>query len=109
VARYEQYRDRYRHVLRCDIWRYFPAIDHEILKAEFRRRIGCAATLALMDAIVDGSNAQEPARPRSCRASRRASKACHDENGRKFCCMQRGPQQRPPWLRDRERRAQPAP
>ncbi len=60
VARYEQYRDRYRHVLRADIYRYFPAIDHEILKVDFRRRIACDKTLWLMDAIVDGSNAQEP-------------------------------------------------
>ncbi len=60
VARYEQYRDRYRHVLRADIYRYFPSIDHEILKADFRRRIACAPTLALMGTIVDGSNPQEP-------------------------------------------------
>ena len=60
VARYEQYRNRYRHVLRADIYRYFPAIDHEILKADFRRHISCAPTLALLDAIVDGSNPQEP-------------------------------------------------
>jgi RNA-directed DNA polymerase len=60
VARYEHFRDRYRHVLRADIYRYFPAIDHEILKADFRRRIACQPTLALMDAIVDGSNPQEP-------------------------------------------------
>jgi len=40
--------------------RYFPSIDHANLKAEFRRRIACARTLALMDAIVDGSNPQEP-------------------------------------------------
>ena len=60
IARYEQYRDRYRHVLRCDIFRYFPAIDHAILKREFRRRIVCARTLSLLDRIVDGSNAQEP-------------------------------------------------
>jgi RNA-directed DNA polymerase len=60
VAQYEHWRDRHRHVLRCDIYRYFPAIEHERLKADFRRRIGCAPTLALMDAIVDGSNAQEP-------------------------------------------------
>lgn len=39
VARYEGFRDRYRHVLRCDIYRYFPAIDHETLKADLRRRI----------------------------------------------------------------------
>ena len=60
VRAYERYRDRHAHVLRCDIFRYFPAIDHEILKAEFRRRIACKGTLRLMDAIVDGSNTQEP-------------------------------------------------
>jgi retron-type reverse transcriptase len=56
---YERYRDRSAHLLRCDIFRYFPSIDHMILKAEFRRRISCARTLALMDAIVDGANPQE--------------------------------------------------
>ena len=60
VARYERFRDRYRCVLRCDVWRYFPAIDHEILKHGLRRRIACPRTLALADRIVDGSNRQEP-------------------------------------------------
>ena len=60
VARYERFRDRYRHVLRCDIYRYFPAIDHEILKRDLRRRIACERTLALADRIIDGSNPQEP-------------------------------------------------
>ena len=60
IEAYEHYRDRYAHVLRCDIYRYFPSIDHEVLKAEFRRRIACERTLALMDRIVDCSNAQEP-------------------------------------------------
>lgn len=60
IVLYERYRDRHAHVLRCDIYRYFPSIDHELLKAEFRRRIGCEQTLWLMDLIVDGSNAQEP-------------------------------------------------
>ena len=60
VETYERYRDRHARVLRCDLYRYFPSIDHAILKADFRRRIACASTLALMDAIVDGSNAQEP-------------------------------------------------
>jgi len=60
IATYEAYRDRHAHVLRCDIYRYFPAIDHQILKAEFRRRIACGRTLELMDRIVDGSNPQEP-------------------------------------------------
>jgi retron-type reverse transcriptase len=60
IAVYERYRNRHAHVLRCDIFRYFPAIDHAILKAEFRRRIACARTLWLLDMIVDGSNSQEP-------------------------------------------------
>jgi hypothetical protein len=42
------------------MFRYFPSIDHEILKADLRRRIACPRTLALLDAIVDASNAQEP-------------------------------------------------
>ena len=58
IARYERFRDRSRHVLRCDIYRYFPAIDHEILKRDLRRRIACARTLALADRIIDGSNPQ---------------------------------------------------
>ncbi len=57
---YERHRDNHAHVLRCDIYRYFPSIDHTILKALLRRRIACEATLALIDTIIDGSNAQEP-------------------------------------------------
>jgi RNA-directed DNA polymerase len=60
IAVYERYRDRHAHVLRCDIFRYFPAIDHAILKSDFRRRIGCPSTLALLDLVVDASNLQEP-------------------------------------------------
>jgi RNA-directed DNA polymerase len=59
VARYEHYRNRYRHVLRADIYRYFPSIDHAVLKADIRRRIACQETLWLCDTIIDGSNAQE--------------------------------------------------
>ena len=60
VARYERFRDRFRHVLRCDVWRYFPAVDHAILKRDLRRRLACPRTLALADGIVDGANPQEP-------------------------------------------------
>lgn len=59
VAAYEHLRDRYRYVLRADIFRYFPAIDHAVLKQDLRRRIACADTLWLCDAIIDGSNPQE--------------------------------------------------
>ena len=60
VARYERFRDRFRHVLRCDIFRYFPAIDHAILKRDQRRRPACKPTLDLADRIIHGSNPQEP-------------------------------------------------
>lgn len=60
VARYEDFRNRANHVLRADIYRYFPAIDHETLKLDLRRRIECERTLWLLDAIIDGSNRQEP-------------------------------------------------
>ena len=49
IARYERFRDRHCWVLRCDIYRYFPAIDHETLKADLRRRIACRRTLALAE------------------------------------------------------------
>ena len=41
VARYEKFRDRFRYVFRCDIFRYFHTIDHEILKRDLRRRLAC--------------------------------------------------------------------
>jgi RNA-directed DNA polymerase len=57
---YERHRDNHLHVLRADVYRYFPSIDHAILKNLFRRRIACERTLLLMDTIVDASNRQEP-------------------------------------------------
>ena len=60
VARYERFRNRFAAVLRGDIFRYFPAMDHAILKSRVRRRIRCERTLRLTDAIIDGSNPQEP-------------------------------------------------
>lgn len=60
VARYEHFRDRHRHVLRADIFRFFPAVDHAILKEDLRRRIRCPDTLWLLDTIIDGANPQEP-------------------------------------------------
>jgi RNA-directed DNA polymerase len=61
INRFERWRDQYPFVLRADIWRYFPAMDHAILKQDLRRRLACEQTLALCDTIIDGSNPQEPA------------------------------------------------
>lgn len=60
IETYERYRDHNAHVLRCDIFRYFPAIDHMILKRDLRRRIACEPTLDPLDRIIDASNTQEP-------------------------------------------------
>lgn len=45
VAQYERFRDRFRYVLRADVFRHFPAIVHGILKRNLRRRIACLRTL----------------------------------------------------------------
>jgi RNA-directed DNA polymerase len=60
LKRFTQFARSYPHVLQCDIKKYFPSIDHEILKAQIRRRIKCTDTLWLIDVIIDGSNPQEP-------------------------------------------------
>ncbi len=60
LRRYLHYADKFAHVLRCDIFRYFPAIDHAVLKGDLRRKITCPKILWLLDLIIDHSNVQEP-------------------------------------------------
>lgn len=50
---------RYGHVLKCDIRKYFPSLDHEILKDLLARVVKCRRTLGLAGCIIDGSNEQE--------------------------------------------------
>src|SRR5262249_9014767 len=45
--------------LQCDIRKYFPSIDHAILKSLLRRKIGCPQTLWLIDLLIDHSNPQD--------------------------------------------------
>jgi retron-type reverse transcriptase len=47
------------YVLHCDIKKYFPSIDHEILKNQIRRKIKDPRLLWLIDLIIDHSNPQE--------------------------------------------------
>ena len=47
-----------RYCLQCDIRKYFPSLDHSILKALLRRKLKCPDTLWLVDTIIDGSNPQ---------------------------------------------------
>lgn len=50
----------YAYCLRADVEKYFPSVDHELLKGLFRRTLKCVPTLRLLDLIVDHSNLQEP-------------------------------------------------
>jgi len=59
--RYQQFARRFRYVLQCDIVKYFPSIDHAILKQLLRSRIHDERVLWLCDTIIDASNVQEPA------------------------------------------------
>ncbi|MBD2066241.1 RNA-directed DNA polymerase [Leptolyngbya sp. FACHB-671] len=47
-----------QYILQCDIRKYFPNIDHAILKTLLRRKIKCPETLWLIERIIDGSNPQ---------------------------------------------------
>ena len=58
IERYQHYLTQYAYALKCDIRKYFPSIDHEILKSLLRRKIACADTLWLIDTIIDNSNLQ---------------------------------------------------
>lgn len=44
-------------VFKADIAKYFQSIDHAIIKQLLRKRIACAQTLALLDHIIDSTNA----------------------------------------------------
>jgi retron-type reverse transcriptase len=60
LRRFTQFLRSSRYVLQCDICKYFPSIDHDILKTLIRRKIKCRDTLWLIDTLIDGSNPQEP-------------------------------------------------
>ena len=61
VDRLTQFLRRSRYVLKCDVRKFFPSIDHEMLKGLVRRKIKCPHTLWLIDLIMHHSNEQEPA------------------------------------------------
>jgi len=43
-------------VLKGDVAKYFPSIDHDILKSLFAKRIRCKRTLKLLNNIIDSAN-----------------------------------------------------
>jgi RNA-directed DNA polymerase len=60
IERFQSFARRSPYVLKCDIAKYFPSIDHEILYEAIARKIGCRRTLDLIRRIIDNSNEQEP-------------------------------------------------
>src|SRR5262249_13122098 len=60
VRRCQEYARRFRYVLKGDIRKYFPSIDHQILKERIARKIKDRDVHWLVDLLIGASNAQEP-------------------------------------------------
>ena len=59
VERFTQFCRKNKYVLKCDIKKYFPSIDHEILYELICRKIADERVLWLIKLIIDSSNEQE--------------------------------------------------
>jgi retron-type reverse transcriptase len=59
IHRCQKFCRKYKYVLKADIRKFFPSIDHQILKSLVARKIGCKKTLNLINCILDASNPQE--------------------------------------------------
>jgi len=59
VYRFTEFSRKNMYVLKTDIKKYFPSIDHEILFAKIAGKIKCKDTLWLVRLIIDGSNRQD--------------------------------------------------
>ena len=60
VDRCQQFARRYRYVLKADVRKFFPSIDHQILKTLITRKIKDPDVLWLVGLIIDHSNPQHP-------------------------------------------------
>ncbi len=60
VDRFQHFARRHRYVLKCDLRKFFPSVDHEILKQVVARKIKDRDVLWLVHRIIDSSNTQEP-------------------------------------------------
>ena len=59
LLRASSFARRFHFVLKADVRKYFPSIDHQVLKAKLRSRLKDAALLALLDRVIDGSASGE--------------------------------------------------
>lgn len=49
-------RENSRYCLKIDIRKFYPSINHDVLKSVIRRKIKCKATLHLLDSIIDSTD-----------------------------------------------------
>jgi retron-type reverse transcriptase len=59
VRRAQTFLKRFRYVLKADVRKFFPSIDHDILKERLARKVKDRDVLWLAGQIIDGSNPQE--------------------------------------------------
>jgi len=86
VARCQHFARRFRYVLKADVQKFFPSLDHRVLKGLLVRKVKDPDVLWLAGRIIDHSNPQESAtassartgfwRRRTCGASAAACAAC---------------------------------
>jgi len=55
------YSNRYDYILKLDIKKYFPSIDHELLILALEKKIKCHETMKLLKELIANSNPQEDA------------------------------------------------
>ncbi len=58
LRRFTNFARSSRYVLQCDIQKYFPSIDHEILKTLLHNKLKCPDTIWLINSLIDNSNEQ---------------------------------------------------
>jgi len=60
VRRAQQFAKQFRYVLKADIRKFFPSIDHQILNLRIARKIKDPRILSLVAQLIEHSNPQEP-------------------------------------------------
>jgi RNA-directed DNA polymerase len=60
VQTFTKFSRTYAYVLQCDIRKFFPSINHEILKSTIYHKIKCKETLWLINLIIDNGQALQP-------------------------------------------------
>ena len=60
VDRCQRFARRYRYVLKADVRKFFPSIDHRVLEGAIARKIKDPDVLWLVGRIIDHSNPQDP-------------------------------------------------